>query len=168
MSSPYAQKALENATAGLIMNMFWDASYIHSLQPWENGKRVLHLSENLRSGSDEWFSTLLDQCRVGALDETNYNFLHGFPTRQNTCATGCTCHADGKKYEPYKLKTIADATQEVLMAFEYECQMCIKERLRRARCLFLEEDAEKARKQLTDPLFAESLLITPYNKAVLF
>ena len=65
--------------------MFWnsDKDYgrrevvsINRLQPWSSDCRVLELSQNIRSGADEWFPSVLDECRLGALSEANYNFLH--------------------------------------------------------------------------------------------
>ena len=82
MSSPFAQKAMENAKAQQIMSMFWDSGISFSLQQWPNKQRMLHLDVNERSGQDTWFSDILDRCRAGALTEDDYNFLHGYPTRK--------------------------------------------------------------------------------------
>ena len=52
------------------MVMFWhkslgdDASNFH-MQAWQAGARVRELNQNMRSGEDEWFSEVLDQCRLG-------------------------------------------------------------------------------------------------------
>ena len=82
MSSPFAQKAMENAKARQIMNMFWDPGISFSLQEWSNKSRMMHLDVNERSGQDVCFSEILDHCREGALTEDDYNFLHGYPAKK--------------------------------------------------------------------------------------
>ena len=79
MSNPFSQPALESATATAALSMFWRASSPDALQPWNlpNEPRVLHLDVNYRSKQDVWFSHVLDQCRLGALSLTHYNYLHG-------------------------------------------------------------------------------------------
>ena len=44
---------------------------------------MLHLDTNERSGADKWFGGILDACRSGTLGEDNYNFLHGYPTKEH-------------------------------------------------------------------------------------
>ena len=61
----FSAKSLESDTS----NMY--------LQPWRGESRVWELSQNIRSGEDEWFSEVLEQCRQGELSQANYNFLHG-------------------------------------------------------------------------------------------
>ena len=81
MSNPYSNSVLQCAQANSIMAMFWLGGHREALQTWEHQERVLHLTVNKRSGKDAWFSELLDVCREGKLDcETDFNFLHGFPT----------------------------------------------------------------------------------------
>ena len=80
MSNPYSEKVLSNAKANFIMRMFWKPNEDSSLLSWQDGKRMLHLSRNERSGADEWFSHVLNLCRAGNLAEDDYNFLHGYPT----------------------------------------------------------------------------------------
>ena len=82
-SSP--TKSTGNPYADMTLNMFWrrarqEDEHNDHLQPWRGRCRVWELSQNLRSGEDQWFSEVLDQCRVGNLEEDNYNFLHGLPT----------------------------------------------------------------------------------------
>ena len=84
MSNPFSQPALESAAATGALSMFWKARGPDALQPWHlpNEPRVLHLNINYRSKQDVWFSHILDQCRLGNLSLTHYNYLHGFPTEQ--------------------------------------------------------------------------------------
>ena len=56
MSNPYGEKVLSSAKASFIMRMFWIKEGDDSLLPWEDGKRILHLTRNERSGADKWFS----------------------------------------------------------------------------------------------------------------
>ena len=85
MSNITSQKVLENARAEYIMNMFWNSELSDALQPWHNNERVLHLSTNIRSGGDKWFSDVLNACRLGNLQEDDFNFLHGLPTTARMC-----------------------------------------------------------------------------------
>ena len=83
MSNPI--KPIGNPCADSTMSMFWHAAregdeHNTHLQAWQGRSRVWELSQSLRSGADKWFSEVLDQCRMGALEECNYNFLHGLPT----------------------------------------------------------------------------------------
>ena len=79
-------RKFEIQTAAEIMTLFWcthDASHEHlALQTWGNGEWVLHLDTNERSGADTWFGGVLDACKSGALTEVEYNFLHGYPTKE--------------------------------------------------------------------------------------
>ena len=79
MSYPFSRAALDSATATAALNMFWKTSHPDALQPWDLPKepRVLHLDVNYRSKQDVWFSHVLDQCRLGALSLSHYNYLHG-------------------------------------------------------------------------------------------
>ena len=54
----------------------------HHLQSLQGKDRVLELNTNIRSGDDQWYSVVLDQCRTGQLSEANYKLLHGLPTRE--------------------------------------------------------------------------------------
>ena len=83
MSNPF-EKA-EDSRGNVIVSMVWSTSpgdemKNHHLQPWQGDSRVLELNTNIRSGADEWFSEVLDECRRGALSEVNYRFLHGLKT----------------------------------------------------------------------------------------
>jgi len=89
MSNPYSNHVLECAKHHSVMSMFWLGGHREALQTWQhNGKRVLHLIENMRSGKDAWFSRLLDSCREGSMSANDYNFLHGFPT---VCRVDADC-----------------------------------------------------------------------------
>ena len=80
MSNPFALAALESAKATGALNMFWTKSSPDALQPWRlpNDPRVLNLDVNYRSKDAVWFSHVLDQCRLGSLSLSHYNFLHGW------------------------------------------------------------------------------------------
>ena len=170
MSNPYGAKVLESAKGNHIMRMFWRPSDERdsSLLPWQENKRILHLSQNERSGNDQWFSNVLNACRNENLSEDDYNFLRGYPTeatinwwyahRANTLWS----HTETCRYSPYR---ILDHWNECPA---FECQDCWQERKRRARVLHLETHASQAREQLADPRFAESVLITQYNVAVFY
>ena len=168
MSSPFAQKAMENAKARQIMNMFWDPGISFSLQEWPNKNRMLHLDVNERSGQDVWFSDILDRCRAGALTEDDYNFLHGYPTRKpvefwyHQRAVNKGHHTLPRcKYEPY---CIHQYWQEYPGMFE--CRNCWQERKRRSRVLDCHTRAAQGIDMLTSPEFSEAILITQYNMAV--
>jgi hypothetical protein len=151
--------AMNTATPTLILDTFWlppDTPGNYPLQEWPQLQtekpypRVLHLSVNMRSGKDKWFSAVLDACRLGALDMEDYCFLHGQPTRHcgswvslpeapyslcgnDSCkkffeATGIT---NGIKVENWK-----QHWQEIL---QIECAICARERKRRKRVLQCEQ-----------------------------
>ena len=161
---------LQNAKASSIMSMFWKNTGIETLGSWQDGKRILHLSRNERSGADAWFAQVLNTCREGNLSEDDYNFLHGFPTEAGICFWYAQrknelwshdeqhCH-----YRPYPILTQWNARQA-----NNECEHCWLERKRRARVLHLQSHAAQARERLADPHFAESVLITQYNMAVFY
>lgn len=170
MSNPFSTKAMENAKARTIMSMFWDSKISFSLQPWQDKERILHLSVNQRSGADKWFSSVLDECREGALSESNYNFLHGYPTSMpitfwfakreinNGEHTVPKC-----QYTPYH---ILDHWHQ--WPQQNECYDCWLERKRRARVLFVDTRSAQAQERLTNAQFAKAVLITQYNVAVYY
>jgi len=168
MSDPYALKVQGSAKANDIMRMFWRPKHESSLRAWPDGKRVLHLTRNERSGADTWFSELLNSCREGSLTETDYNFLHGYPTESKVDSwyvrrrDHTWRHREELcKYEKYH---ILDHWKEWPGA--YECEDCWRERKRRARALHLDSHQAHAQERLADPHFAECVLITQYNMAV--
>ena len=171
MSNPYGEKALASAKANFIMGMFWRCADEASLLPWKDGKRMLHLNRNERSGADQWFSRCLNACRQGNLNENDYNFLHGYPTeakidfwyahRHNAEWN----HDDQRcRYEKYDILRCWDKWDGSVK----ECEHCWRERKRRARVLHFDSHAAQARERLAEPHFAESVLITQYNIAVFY
>ena len=160
MSSPFAQKAMENAKARQIMNMFWDPGVSFSVQEWSNKSRMMHLDVNERSGQDVWFSEILDHCREGALTEDDYNFLHGYPTKK---PVEFWYHLRGVnegrhslplcQYTPYSIQNHWQQWPEHL-----ECKHCQKERKRRARVLFWHTRSAQTHERLMEPTFDEALL----------
>ena len=181
MSNPYGSKVLDSSNANLIMSMFWKSGHRNSLQAWEDGKRILHLSVNERSGADVWFSKLLNSCRQGELREDDYNFLHGYPTKSKIDfwyaerSNPLWKHEDQNcHYQSYHVRS--HWTQ--WPAEDYECRHCWLERKRRCRVLLLdakaaqaresEAYAAQARERLSLPDFADSILITQFNVAVFY
>ena len=179
MSNPYGSKVLDSSKANLIMSMFWKSGHRNSLQAWEDGARMLHLSVNERSGADVWFSNLLNSCRQGELREDDYNFLHGYPTKSKIDfwyaerSNPLWKHEDQNcHYQSYHVRS--HWTQ--WPAEDYECRHCWLERKRRCRVLLLdataaqtrerEAYAAQARERLSLPYFADSILITQFNIAV--
>ena len=81
MGDPFAKKALNNAHVSAMLDMFWRPGGNCGLKAWSHGLHVEHLNQNIRSGMDQWFSAVLNHCRLGDLQEDDYNFLHGYPTK---------------------------------------------------------------------------------------
>ena len=181
MSNPYSQQALESAAATGALSMFWKARSPDALQPWQlpNQPRVLHLNINYRSKQDVWFSHILDQCRLGDLSLTHYNYLHGFPTEhcgswvhdELLLCNNETCRAFHRN--------ITDAwnnSDEPWYRFwstnhsKFECRGCQKERQRRKRVIGCQEygglSPEAAAELLASKTFATSVYITEYNQPV--
>ena len=188
MSDVTSGKVRENAAAQYIMNMFWDSGFTDSLQEWSAQARVLHLSTNIRSGADVWFSEFLDACREGKLDEDDYNFLHGFPTtkriqywyhRRNepTWVHEEWCKRQGNSVAFYwrpgdtqpgvQENPLLEADLLVKDKNFLECADCFRERKRRARVLQVCDFPHDAQQELSASAFADSVYITPYNKVVL-
>ncbi len=97
--------------------------------------RVLHLNQSMRSGSDPWFSRLLDTCREGAMLPEDYNFLHGFPT---ACSVDVNCvDAKCSGLAAAVQKAIRDKHRQWSGAWakckQLECDKCKAERKRRTR-----------------------------------
>ena len=147
------------------MGMFWFQNLDFSLQAWRGQERMLHLDVNERSGADTWFSRVLNACREGCLEEEDYNFLHGYPTKNSPDTWYHRRHVNAGRhveprcrYEAYNIHGYWDQWPE-----QFECKHCWAERKRRARVLLLEEYPEEARQRLTQASFAKATLITPYN-----
>ena len=87
MSNPYSHSVLENSQAQATMSSLWcqpldisqSSAVNYTLQEWAPNERVLQLSTNIRSGEDQWWNEVLEQCRHGCLSDNNYDWLHGFP-----------------------------------------------------------------------------------------
>jgi hypothetical protein len=170
MSNPFGQKVLESAHANSAMSMFWLAAGTHSLQKWtKTGQRVMHLQVNKRSGRDVWFSQLLDTCRLGSMTMDDYNFLHGFPTKEPPACTACAGAYKHKMGVAIASKDVdwEQAWHEIKAA---ECKDCQHERARRRRVVGCEDvgglSVEEARAILDNDRFTDGLFITECNKPV--
>ena len=158
MSNPFKNSGCAHVDSTL--HMFWyagkdgDSDGHYHLQPWDAQCRIWELSRNIRSGADEWLSAVLDECRVGALSEDNYNFLHGFPT------------ATPIQFWYHRRKEKTDWHRSVTCTVEGECQDCATERVRRNRWLDAGNAPELAAQRLAEERFKRCVLITPFNKAV--
>ena len=184
----------DNIHANFTLNLFWGhANETDRLQTWsENTGRILHLAVNQRSGADTWFSHILQACRLGALSDMDYNYLHGFPTSKcgshvdgnNAQTVHCTCEqcrdiecGNFEKELECEVQTWFD--QHSLRDWDahkfwsetaprHECHFCRQERKRRQRVM-LENcsfgmSPEDANTYLTrNP---ESILITEFNRPV--
>jgi len=74
MGNPYRGAAIGSESAQRILALFWTKGAESVRQP------PTELTINHRSGSDVWYSSVIEQCRIGDLEEDDYNFLHGYPT----------------------------------------------------------------------------------------
>jgi len=74
MGNPYKGAAICSEAAQRMLALFWTNGEESVRRP------PTELTINHRSGSDVWYSSVIEQCRVGALKEDDYNFLHGYPT----------------------------------------------------------------------------------------
>ena len=150
------------------MSMFWRHGERHSLQEWGDRGRVLHLSQNERSGADLWFSNLLNACREGNMDEDDYNFLHGYPTEQKICFWYAHREDPTWKHDDENCRY---ASYHILDHWDhcskFECEDCWAERKRRVRVLSQARPTQMKERR-NDPLFADSVLITQYNMAVFY
>lgn len=94
--------------------------------------------------------------------------LHGYPTLKNIefwyhlREQSSNDHSNPcGEYVPYNIHENWDKWPA-----EFECQHCWTERKRRARVLFVDTRSTQAAKSLTDPKFADAVLITQYNVTV--
>jgi len=86
MSNPFATGVLECSYAQPTMASLWrlhsnsgvENAAEYGLQEWADSEWVLQLSTNIRSGEDEWWNAVLEQCRQGELTQNNYDWMHGF------------------------------------------------------------------------------------------
>ena len=172
MSNPFSVVSQESAKAKFVMAMFWDEGVSWSLQPWTNNSRMLHLDSNERSGADKWFAKVLVTCREGNMSEDDYNFLHGYPTAASIDSwyhrnddPQWTHDSQACQYNPYCIRQHWQHWSPE-RARNFECLDCWQERKRRARVIDVSNDAAQAKKTLTDPAFANAILVTQYNVAV--
>ena len=145
MSNPFGVTALEDAGVAHIMTRFWrnDSIVESPLQSWSgDGSRVMSLTQNRRSGADEWFSYILTCCRKGNLSNTQYNFLHGFPTsvcgswneeEQRALCNQERCQSFPQRFAELAKRLRDDATIAWTNAWETlqasECIVCKRERI---------------------------------------
>ena len=119
------------------------------LQRWGNNERVLQLSTNIRSGEDAWWNEVLEQCRLGALSDDNYNWMHGFPAKTSISA------AQHPFWYEFRKASEPPCTN---LACGNACEACRNE-LARRNLLFAADRLPEG--------FEEAMLITPHNQAVL-
>jgi len=155
MANPLRTVVRENALARTIVESVWcmgqegpDATEF-VLQRWSNNERVLQLSTNIRSGEDAWWNEVLEQCRLGALSEDNYNWMHGFPAKTSISA------AQHPFWYEFRKASEPPCTN---LACGNACEACRNE-LARRNLLFAEDRLPEG--------FEEAMLITPHNQAVL-
>ena len=159
MSNPMKDTGDPNVDRTLLMFWFGPNTEAaeednHHLQPWHTGCRIWELSQNIRSGADEWLSTVLDECRNGALAEDNYNFLHGLPTRAPV------------RFWYHRRTEEKSWHLEKQCNVDEECEDCATERTRRNRWLDIANSPDRAAQTLASAEFKRCVLITPFNKAV--
>jgi hypothetical protein len=153
MSNPWSEATLGNAQVANMMARIWscfDHDGGDDLQMWSEpvcdiGCKVMDLEVNYRSGGDECYSDVLTACREGNLDEADWQFLHGAPTlccgswmsRQGRSICGQQ-HCTGFKENT---KSLRETGMEAWIGEirqggnKYECDVCIRERVRRHRVL---------------------------------
>ena len=173
MSNPFSQKVLECSKANHAMTMFWLGGRRNSLQTWaDTNQRILHLDVNKRSGNDGWFSALLDACRLGEMSDSDYNHLHGFPSRGRT-RTDCT-DPQCDRFEDRVRTVMGDPSMSWQDAWQCarveECAECQKERRRRRRVLGCQDVGGLSQAEAAEILggdrFVDSIFITECNKPV--
>ena len=118
----------------VVSAFFWDCVEVDwGLQPWPACRAYVHeLSQNIRSGGDKWWNQVLEQARIGALSEDNYNWMHGFPSK-------CIRHGSPQFWYEYRTSTDCPCSCPV-DAPDDECQPCLQEKQRRCRVLTCRED----------------------------
>ena len=73
-SNPFRLKANESHQARKMMNFFWGQN---SLQGFTRTPFEFSVCKRVK---DKWYSSVIDECRDGALSDHSYNFMHGYPT----------------------------------------------------------------------------------------
>ena len=173
-SNPFRDRSTSSHQARKMLTFFWGQDPLNSFtQP------PIELSVCKRI-KDKWYSGVIDQCRVGAMADDNYNFLHGYPTKvcgtwlsketPSTCGNGCEQvmmeqvqqlraaatgqHGNGNATATGQQTPIGLALWTNRRA---ECPACQAERKRRKRVI--DDDATAI-----DPEFALAPLVTAMNK----
>ena len=101
----------------------------------------MDLNVNHRSGADIWYSDLLRSCREGNLAMSDWQFLHGLPT--NECGSWLArqskslCGNDqcARFKEKSKAARLESSEKWLEAVMHFECQVCVRERIRRHRVL---------------------------------
>ena len=125
MGNPFNGQALVVSKVQKMLSIFWTQG-LECL----NGLTELHV--NKRSGSDVWFSRLVDECRQGELHWENYYFLHGYATNHcgswlsETNVLGCGNEACKTLQDEIWPKMKKSGCQWKV-AQQMECDICAKE-----------------------------------------
>ena len=142
---------MEDSLAQRALAMFWSSGVdsLNGLYEFDVCKRI----------HDEWYASVIDECRAGHLHPENYSLLHGYPTLccgswiTRTQKLQCGSEACFKvMHELWPQMRQGKSTWDVAQLME--CKFCQAERLRRRRVL--DEGATNI-----NPDFAVAPLITP-------
>ena len=140
-SNPDKPPPNQNHYAADMMKMYWRPT-----REWGfNGGSHYEFSKSKRLDDEredaQWFGMLIEECREGRMSDTNYNFLHGYPT--DACGSWLPggvlqCGEEACM----RLQNIKAPPDTNLMAHfnqirEKECERC--KRYRAARKLVLDE-----------------------------
>ena len=123
----------------------------HGLQlMWGEPPNAVHrcwdFTQSLRCG-DQWYNSILSQCRAGNMHVEAYRFLNGFPTasptslakdtsRDPSCTCAGSCDNDGF-YIPWVQDFITRGVPGAGLVAK-ECPICTMQRARRGRVLDME------------------------------
>ena len=133
-------------TAEEILEAFWTAK--------DNSLNFfVELTQQQRT-TDVWFRQLLNECRVGALSDENYNFLMGLPTTHNGCwlsppyqaAMLCRRPRCLNLHVAWRAFAAQGTDWTTMQALASECLICRHERER--RCRLVTKHTEKVASQL--------------------
>ena len=123
----------------------------HGLQlMWGEPPNAVHrcwdFTQSLRCG-DQWYNSILSQCRAGNMHVEAYRFLNGFPTasptslakdtsRDPSCTCAGSCDNDGF-YIPWVQDFLTRGVPGAELVAK-ECSVCTMQRARRGRVLDME------------------------------
>ena len=156
MSNPFSKTVLECSAAKTLMASVWctgrssedeDTAVDFMLQEWKPSMRVLELSVNIRSGQDLWWNEVLEECRIGALSENNFDWIHGYE------AVAYISNAPLRFWYETRGKPAPCNSEDC----KDQCGFCKREVARRNRLV---------PKDVMPEAFKEAILITPHNQAV--